>query len=171
MQQIHNLKTTILAIVLILFTGAGYAQDWKLSPLQQKTLMTYAGKDARPVVPVAMLNQEQPNGLIAAEQVATQRGEALHHYTLHPDGENALEMTPEAIQAAFEIAVNEKAVLYFEDADAQFRTLQPTGDEKALRDLFFAEIRKSGVAVLFQCTTKDTWYALAKGGCGMVSLD
>ncbi len=171
MQGTKRVFKMLLVFIGLLIAGQVFSQEWKLSPLQQRTIMTYAGKDAKPVTPVAMLNSKQANGRLAAEQLAAQRSEALHVYSLHPKGENPLKMDTDSIRAVFQKAAEDKAVLYFEEADAQFHTLEPAGEEKALRDLFFSESKKFGGAVLWQCLSQNTWYALAKAGCGIVSLD
>ncbi len=163
----------ILLLMAMFTTGtAVHAQDDEtMSTQQQVTLMQYAGPDSKPLVPVAIKRSATTGAAFAANWLAGRRKQTLLTYSFNPKSDKYFGKDSSTIAAVFKKAEDGSAILYFEDAEQWFGAEGITPEIKALATQFLQLSKKPKCAVLVQCLNDNSWYALAKGGFGILDLN
>ena len=147
------------------------AQGTALSPQHQITILQYAGPKTNTLVPVAMLNQVNDNASVAARWLADLRTEPLLRLSFNPKDSSYIGATVADLEKAFATATDQKALLFIDNADVLWSKAAPSPEEKALMDRFYQLAKKYKHAVLIRCVYEPTYFAMAKAGFGIVSLD
>lgn len=174
MPQHFSMKQLRYVFVCLLMAACTYtvsAQGNGLTPQHQMTILQYAGPKTNPLVPVAILNKERNTGQVAAAWLAGVRMQTLTTYSFHAKSDKYIGETSANLETLFKKAAETNVLLFFDEADALFGKASLTAEEKAIADLFIALSRKSKTGVLVQCSGETAYFALAKGGFGIVSLD
>jgi hypothetical protein len=146
------------------------AQDGYISPQQQRTLLEYAGPNAKPLVPTAIKRTSEQDAGYVAKWLADNRKQALLTFSLDPKKPNYYGQAEKSLDMVFQQAEKENAVLYFDDADALFGIPSATQQQKDAAKALVQLAKKSKGAVLFQCVKEDAWYALAEFGFGILDM-
>jgi ATP-dependent Clp protease ATP-binding subunit ClpA len=134
-------------------------------------MLQYAGPKTKPLVPVAMLNKKNNTAMVAAEWLAGVRMQTLAMHSFHAASKDYIGESPSSLETIFKKAEENNTLLFFDEADALFGKPSLTPTEKAIADSFLLLSKKATVAVLVQCIGETSYFALAKGGFGIVSLD
>jgi hypothetical protein len=145
-------------------------QEGYISPQQQRTLMEYAGPNAKPLVPTAIKRTSEQDAGYVAKWLADNRKQALLTFSLDPKKANYYGETEKNLALVFQQAEKQNAVLYFEDADALFGVSLPSPQQKEEVKALIQLAKKAKGAVLFQCVKDDAWYALAEFGFGILDM-
>lgn len=163
-------KYLFIPFVLLIQLYA-WAQGTALSPQHQITILQYAGPKTNTLVPVAMLNQVNDNASVAARWLADLRTEPLHRLSFNPKDSSYIGATVADLEKAFAAAAEQKALLFIDDCDVLWSKAGPSPDEKALMDRFYQLAKKYKHAILIRCVYEPTYFAMAKAGFGIVTLD
>ena len=163
-------KLFLLPILLCLYL-ISIGQGTALSPQHQITILQYAGPKTNTMVPVAMLNQVNDNASVAARWLADLRIEALVRLSFNPKDSSYIGATVADLEKAFAAAADQKALLFIDNADVLWSKASPGNEERAMMDRFYQLAKKYKHAVLIRCTYEPTYFAMAKAGFGIVSLD
>ncbi len=166
-----QLRYVFACLFFIGITHFVSAQGNGLTPQHQITILQYAGPKTSPLVPVALLNKKNNTSQVAAEWLADVRMQTLITYSFHVKSDKYIGEKAANLETLFKKAAETNALLFFDEADALFGKASLTSEEKALADLFIAISKKSKTVVLVQCSGETAYFALAKGGFGIVSLD
>jgi hypothetical protein len=169
--SIHAVLRQMITCTAGLIISATAFTQAAITPEVQQTLRQYAGKDAKPVVPVAMLNAKEPLGDEAARWLSSQRQQKLISYSLRAGGNNYFGTSADSVAVKFKAALDAGSIIYFDDADALYGKPGLSAEQQALAAKLAAESKKFPNAVLMKCTTEECWFALAKAGFGIVKLD
>jgi hypothetical protein len=152
-------------------TQEDYAlQEGYISPQQQRTLMEYAGPNAKPLVPTAIKRTSEQDAGYVAKWLADNRKQALLTFSLDPKKSNYYGQAEKSLDMVFQQAEKGNAVLYFDDADALFGLPSASAQEKEVAKALIQLAKKAKGAVLFQCVKDDAWYALAEFGFGILDM-
>jgi hypothetical protein len=160
-----------LCILSLCISQLAIAQGNGLTPQHQITILQYAGPKTNPLVPVAMLNKKINTAQAAAAWLADVRMQALATYSFHPKSKDYFGETSANLEAIFKKAQENNTLLFFDEADALFGKAAYTAEEKSIAEMFILLAKKAKTAVLVQCSGETSYFALAKGGFGIVSLD
>lgn len=145
-------------------------QEGYISPQQQRTLLEYAGPNAKPMVPTAIKRTSEQDASYVAKWLADNRKQALLSFSLDPKKANYYGQAEKTLDVIFQQAEKENAVLYFDDADALFGLPSPSAPQKEAARALIQLAKKAKGAVLFQCVKDDAWYALAEAGFGILDM-
>ncbi|HSC54412.1 MAG TPA: AAA family ATPase [Phnomibacter sp.] len=149
----------------------GHAQGNGLTTQHKQTLLQYCGPKASPLVAVALLNKENNTAQQAADWLAGVRKQTLVTYSFLPKSDKYIGETEASLDSIFKKAADTNALLFFDEADALFGKASQTPQEKALAQKFLLLAKKPATVILVHCTGETSYFALAKGGFGIVSLD
>lgn len=147
-----------------------YYQEGYLSPQQQRTLMEYAGPNAKPIVPTAIKRTSEQDASFVAKWLADQRKQSVTPYSFDPKKQLYYGKDGKTLDAVFQAAADSGKVLYFDDAEILFGLANPNAEQKDLAKAFVLLAKKAKGAVLVQCINDNSWYALAEGGFGIVDM-
>lgn len=145
-------------------------QEGYISPQQQRTLLEYAGPNAKPLVPTAIKRTSEQDASYVAKWLADNRKQALLSFSLDPKKPNYYGQAEKNLDMIFQQAEKQNAVLYFDDADALFGLPSPSQQQKEAGKALAQLAKKAKGAVLFQCVKDDAWYALAEFGFGILDM-
>ena len=165
------MKKFLFLPLLLLMHVCCMAQGTALSPQHQITILQYAGPKTNTLVPVAMLNQVNDNASVAARWLADLRTEPLLRLSFNPKDSSYIGATVADLEKTFAAAADQKALLFIDNADVLWSKAAPSPEEKALMDRFYQLAKKYKHAVLIGCVYEPTYFAMAKAGFGILSLD
>jgi hypothetical protein len=164
-------RACLFLCILKLATNRAQGQDYALTPQHQITILQYAGPNTKPKVPVAMRVMKADLSEKAAHWLAGLYKGNLRSYRFSASEDSIQTLKISTVDSVFDDASASGSVLYVVDADAIFGKASWTTEEKKLAEAFLARARKHPFAVLVTCSGETAWFALAKAGFGIVSLD
>lgn len=166
-----KMKTFLLSCLLLVTAVFSHAQGGKkISPAILETVRNYGGKDAKPIVPIALWSEKSAMAEEVATWLAAHNGISIQTITLADAGGavNQGSAAAEAIPALFAKAAGQ--LLFITDAELWFGKEQTAAVEE--RKALLAEGFKTyPAAIVAACKTEACWFALAKAGFGIVKLD
>lgn len=164
-----NLFSSLAGPAYVELHEAAY-QEGYISPQQQRTLLEYAGPNAKPLVPTAIKRTSEQDAGYVAKWLADNRKQKLITWSLDPKKQHYFGQGERTLEGVFQQAEKDSAVLYFDDADVLFGLAAPTTQQKDGAKALIQLAKKTKCAVLFQCIKEDAWYALAEAGFGILDM-
>lgn len=156
--------------MLAFYFAPSMAQVVGLTPQHQITMLEYAGPKVKPIVPIAVFANKNPVSEDAARWLASQHQQGLASFSLQRQAANYAGNV-DSLPGLFANAIIQKNSLFFDEADALFGKTALTAEEQRYASVFLQQCKKFSHVVIVRCSSEPAWFALAKGGFGIVNLD